>query len=320
LPTAIVYWPVTVGAQVHWLVPEFWRASNVQDQKLQRVVSTPGLLDAVAREHPDFWARFVPPAIGDDAITDISIHVLSTGKPRLLMTHLVEVDSAQHRYGVDSPEAHAAIEKDDAQIARLMRAVEALGLKEETAFVIASDHGFRAAPKAIRPCAVLAEAGLLTERAGKLTDWKATVQAHAGAAYVYVAGPTDEATQRRVRQLFEAKLAPPGSGISQLYEHETLVELGGDPAALFALGASPGYQFAPGCRGAYEVETGYAATHGYDPREPDMSASLLMVGPSLPHGKLVGARLIDLAPTIAGWLGLSMPSAEGVPLTIVPSP
>jgi predicted AlkP superfamily pyrophosphatase or phosphodiesterase len=52
--TALIHWPVTLGAKVRWLLPEFWRAKDVQDQKLLRVVSTPSLLDDVAKEAPDF--------------------------------------------------------------------------------------------------------------------------------------------------------------------------------------------------------------------------------------------------------------------------
>jgi predicted AlkP superfamily pyrophosphatase or phosphodiesterase len=321
IATAIVYWPVTVGAKVHWRVPEFWRASNEHDLKLQRVVATPGLLEAVASRHSDFWSRFQPPAIQDDALVDITEHLLETEKPRLLLMHLVEVDTQQHRHGIGSPEARAAIEKDDAQVGRVVRALERHGLLDETALIVASDHGFREAPNAVRPCALLTEAGLVTQQAGKIVDWRATVHAHAGEAYVYLKDRKDMATAERVRDVFTARLRDPKSGIARLYDAAELQQLGGDTTAAFALGAAPGYQFAPGCRGAYRVESnGYRATHGFDPRDSDMRASLLMMGPSIPHGTIAGARLIDIAPTIAGWLGLPMPGVDGKPLRVTAAP
>jgi arylsulfatase A-like enzyme len=45
-----------------------------------------------------------------------------------------------------------------------------------------------------------------------------------------------------------------------------------------------------------------------------MHASLVLYGPNVPHGTLQGARLVDIAPTIAEWLGLSMPNVDGRPL------
>ncbi|MGC4069859.1 MAG: ectonucleotide pyrophosphatase/phosphodiesterase [Polyangiaceae bacterium] len=317
LPTALIYWPVTVGAKVHWRVPEFWRAGNDQDLKLQRAVSTPGLLEAVAAKHPDFWTRFTPPAIHDDALVDIAEHLLSVEKPRLLMMHLVQVDTEQHHHGIGSPEAKNAIEADDAQVARILRAIEVNGMAKETALVVASDHGFRSASRAVRPCALLTEAGLVRLKGDKIADYDATVQAHAGEAYVYLKSPTDTAVRERVRELFELRIKDPTSGIARLYDTKELLELGGDATAAFALGAAPGYQFAPGCRGTYRIESnGYVATHGFDPRDPDMRASLLIVGPSIPHGTIEDARLIDIAPTIAGWLGIPFPDVEGKALRI----
>ena len=42
--TASVQWPVTVGANINWDIPEFWRANTEDDAKLLRAVSTPELL------------------------------------------------------------------------------------------------------------------------------------------------------------------------------------------------------------------------------------------------------------------------------------
>jgi predicted AlkP superfamily pyrophosphatase or phosphodiesterase len=47
--TALVSWPATVGASATWLFPEYWRARSDDDLKLVRALSTPRLLDDVAR-------------------------------------------------------------------------------------------------------------------------------------------------------------------------------------------------------------------------------------------------------------------------------
>ena len=44
----LVHWPVSGGARVTWLVPEYWRAKNDNDRKLLRALATPGLLESVA--------------------------------------------------------------------------------------------------------------------------------------------------------------------------------------------------------------------------------------------------------------------------------
>jgi len=47
-----------------------------------------------------------------------------------------------------------------------------------------------------------------------------------------------------------------------------------------------------------------------------MKASLILFGAGVPHGSLAGARLIDIAPTVARYLGLTLPHPDGQPLVI----
>jgi len=323
LKTGIVHWPVTLGAKVSYLLPEFWRAKNVQDQKLMRVVSTRNLLNDVAASHADFWTRYVPPNVSDDSLTDVALHILATGKPHLLLLHLVEVDGAQHRHGIDSAEARSAIETDDRQLARIYKELSRSGLYAETAVVVVSDHGFRKTTKMVRPCTLLREAGLVTVNdKGTITGWKASVQANSGQAYVYLQDPADHVTREIVRALFAEKRQDPANGIGRVYEADEIRKLGGDPSALLGLEAAVDgdFQFGPGCVGDYVAPPAYHATHGYDPDRPEMRASLLITGPGIPRGHIVNARLIDIAPTIAGWLKLPMSGFDGKPLAVVPEP
>ncbi|MGH9815114.1 MAG: hypothetical protein ACRD6I_03455, partial [Candidatus Acidiferrales bacterium] len=92
--------------------------------------------------------------------------------------------------------------------------------------------------------------------------------------------------------------------------------LGGDPQAALAFAAAPGYDIVRGYSGDVVFPPGSVAGHGYDPRTPAMRASLLLYGPAIAPGKLEGARLIDIAPTVAHWLGLEMEKAEGHPLAV----
>jgi predicted AlkP superfamily pyrophosphatase or phosphodiesterase len=315
--TAMIHWPVTVGAKVDWLLPEYWRARTKGDQALMRAISTPGLLEGVAKEHPDFWERYIPPDVSDDTLTDIALYVLSHAKPTLFMLHLVGVDGAQHRYGVDSAEARAAIEMDDRQLARIYEAVHRLGMANDTMFVVVSDHGFRNVDKAVRPCVLLREAGLVeVNDAAKVTRWKAAVNSNSGSAYVYVNEAADPQTRDLVRKAFSAQVAKADSGIARLYEAGEIQARGGDPKAFIAIEAGVGYQLLPGCAGEYVATPSYHGTHGYDPEHPELHASLLVQGPNVLPGRIANARLIDIAPTIAKWFGIPMPNVEGTPLQI----
>ncbi len=176
------------------------------------------------------------------------------------------------------------------------------------------------APKMVRPGVLLREAGLVkTDANGRTAEWKASVQVNSGQAYVYLHDSGDAATADAVRKIFAAKAAQHEGGIGRVYEGAEIRTLGGDPAAFLALEAAPGFQMGPGFSGEYVGPSIYKATHGYDPSRPEMRTSLLMIGPNVPHGTLVGARLVDIAPTIAGWLGLTMPDVDGKALQVTPA-
>jgi predicted AlkP superfamily pyrophosphatase or phosphodiesterase len=313
--TALISWPVTVGARATWLVPEYWRAKHPEDLKLLRALATPGLLERVEQRFPGYAERATPPHTTDQANVDVALQVLSEGSPTLLFLHIFEVDGAQHKHGLWSAPALSAIENADRQLARLIEAVKQAGIADSTAFIVASDHGFANVTRQLNPGVLLREAGLIdVDASGKVQAWRAASSAAGGLAYIYVNGD-DAAVRARVLDLFKQRASAADSGIAQVLDHEAIVERGGDPRAALALEAQLGVTFGSSLQ-TYEAKPSYAAAHGWDPARPEMRASLLVLGPSIKPGPLHDARLIDIAPTIAKWLQLPLPEADGAPLPL----
>src|ERR1700719_1824706 len=103
LRTALIHWPVTVGAQADINVPEYWRANIPEDLKLLRALSTRGILDEVSKEYPDFAAGITPPSQTDAAFTDIACYAIKKSQPNLMLLHLAVVDREEHQHGPFSP-------------------------------------------------------------------------------------------------------------------------------------------------------------------------------------------------------------------------
>jgi predicted AlkP superfamily pyrophosphatase or phosphodiesterase len=316
-PTALIHWPVTVGAHVTFLVPEFWRAKNDEDQKLLRALATPGLLESVGRRHPRFWSQFTPGELKDEPLADVACDLLrATPRPVLTLLHLAEVDGAQHRHGLWSPAALAAIENADHQLARLLEAIAAAGATSDTALVVASDHGFADVAHLLRPGVLLRQQSLVRlDQQGRIADWRAAVNTSGGSAYVYLNDPADASTAALVRRILQERAAQIDGGIARVIDADQIRALGGDPGAFLAIEAQPGWSLGGGYAGDLEGTPPYAATHGYDPARPEMRASLLVLAPGVPPGPIRDARLIDIAPTIAAWLGLSLGAVDGKMLT-----
>jgi predicted AlkP superfamily pyrophosphatase or phosphodiesterase len=321
LRTALVWWPVTVGARADALVPELWRARTTEDIKLVRALSTPGLLEAAARRFPKLLDGLIPPEVDDESVTDIAVHVLETERPNLMLVHLLEVDRFQHRDGPLKGRALAAVEKTDRMLARLAEAARQAGIWEKTALVVVSDHGFAAYRRTVRVGALLRQNGWITlDEGDEVKDWKAYVVAGGGHAYVYLRDPGDEAARRRLWGQLAPLAGKPESGIGRLYSREEIRQLGGDPEAVLALEAAPGFAMSNGYPEAVLALSDDVATHGFDPLRDDMQASLLIYGPSIAPQRLPRARLVDIAPTIAEWLELELKSAAGRPLALKLAP
>jgi predicted AlkP superfamily pyrophosphatase or phosphodiesterase len=311
--TAIIHWPVTVGARVTYLVPEFWRAKNDEDRKLLRALATPGLLEAVGSRHPRFWSQFTPGELKDEPLADVACDLLGgPAPPHLLLLHLSEVDGAQHRHGLWSRPAHAAIENADAQLARIVQAIAAAGIAADTALVVASDHGFADVAHLIRPGVLLRENGLVNlDVQGHVANWRVAINTSGGSAYFYLRDAQDVAAAETTRRLFRERAARPEGGIARVLDADQIRALGGDPSAFLALEAQVGWSLGGGYAGDLEGPPPYAATHGYDPGLPEMRASLLVQAPGVAPGPIRDAQLVDIAPTIAAWLGLSLGAVDG---------
>jgi len=320
LSTALIHWPVTVGAQADINVPEYWRANIPEDLKLLRALSTRGVLEAVAKEFPDFSTGITPPLQADAAFTDIACYALETLKPNLLLLHIAMVDHEEHEHGPFSTEANAATENADAQVARVIASAKKAGIWDSTVVVVLSDHGFASVTQEFRPGVLLHDRGLITlDARNRITDWKASLISDGGSAYIYLHDPNDDETRRSVLGIFQPLAGASGGGIRRVVGHDEILAMGGDPKAFLALEAADGFVFTGDYTGKLTGPSSRGGTHGYFPDRAEMRSSLLIYGPAIGPGKIENARLVDIGPTVAHWLNLDMPNAEGSPLAVTSS-
>ena len=315
LRTALISWPVTMGARGEAVMPEFWRGRGIDGPKLMRVISTPGMWDSVSSRFPGFEAGFEVQPAKDESLADIAVDVIERVRPNLLLLHLPAVDHQQHEHGPWSPEALAAIETADAQVGRVAEAARRAGIWADTLLLVVSDHGFTREEKVVRPGVLLRQRGLITvDQKDRVTSWRAAVAASSGSAYVYLHDPGDRDAATSVRELFDSLSAQPGSGIRRVLSQDEIATLGGDPYAFLALEPADGFGLIGGVVGDPIGPATTPGIHGFPPDREFMNSSLVLTGPGVRPGKIDGARMVDLAPTVADWLDLRMEHMEGKPL------
>jgi predicted AlkP superfamily pyrophosphatase or phosphodiesterase len=317
LRTALIHWPVTVGAQADLNVPEYWRANIPEDLKLLRGLSTRGILEEVSKEYPDVAAGITPPSQTDAAFTDIACYAIKKLQPNLMLLHLAVVDREEHQHGPFSPEANAVTETADAQVARVIAEAKKGGIWDSTVLVVLSDHGFVPISQAVRPGVLLRDHGLITlNEKDRVTAWKASLITGGGSAYIYVNDPKDDSTRRALIDIFKPLAGAQGSGISRVAEHDEIVAMGGDPDAFLALEAVEGTVITGEYSGKFTEPSKLGGTHGYFPDRPEMRSSLIFYGPSIAAAHIENARMIDIGPTIAALLRIDIPHPQGIPLAL----
>jgi predicted AlkP superfamily pyrophosphatase or phosphodiesterase len=192
LRTAAIAWPVTVGMEVDYHVPEFWRAAYGADYPesldLLRAVSTPHLIDAIeiARRKPQ------PPRQSDADRLDMAQFILRTYQPHLMLVHFTDLDAIQHTKGPGTPAARETLEQIDGYIGALRQTVNDSGLRDRTYVIVVSDHGFMPVSTTLQPNALLKQEGLLdTDDRGRVRDYQAYFHACGGSGFVFLKDSTN---------------------------------------------------------------------------------------------------------------------------------
>jgi predicted AlkP superfamily pyrophosphatase or phosphodiesterase len=251
--------------------------------------------------------------MGDAWRTKATIRILDEHRPDLLALHLSGLDAAQHRYGPHAPEAHAALEKIDADIGEIRNAVAASGHAAQTAWVVVSDHGFLRDSMLVNPMVALRDAGLIkTNAAGKLVDWKVFINNEGGSAFLEARDPKDAASIAKAIEVVRKLAADPANGIAKVYTPEDLKAMHSNPTAFLALEAARGFAIGSELEGPIVGPSTTLGKHGYSPDIPELRPAMILSGAGVHPCQLrEGVRIVDVGPTVAALLGVSMPGVAG---------
>ena len=261
----------------------------------------------------------------DHIWTQAAAHIIRQHKPNLMMYHLLNLDSTQHRYGPRTPAAMTTMAHLDAQVAEIVNAVEQAGLTARTTFLVVSDHGFKVVKRQIRLNAAFLKAGLLKVQDGKIVQAEAYVVPEGGSAIVYltVPDPTGDILAR-------ARKAMAGiEGIDAVIEPSDYGRLGlplpsvNDQMGVLFVTPKNDYAFAAPADGDVVVDAieGSLGAHGYPSTDPDLSALFIASGVGIVPGvKLDVINNVDVAPTMAELLGLTLENVDGRVLKEILSP
>lgn len=233
--------------------------------------------------------------------------------PDFLAVYGPDLDRLGHREGAESRGIGPLLAEMDRQLGRLVRAAEDVGIREETAFVLTSDHGMttwkRSATEGIEE---IARAGfrpevLLPGRSPSAATEVVVVLSSVRVADVTLLGRAATREGRaRVREALEG--AP---HVARVLDRAALDALGAsDALGDFVVEAEEPYGFS-----LEAPEDG--ASRGAHASTKEMRVPLLLSGAGVrPGAPPRSPRLVDVAPTVAALLGTRPPAdAQGRALT-----
>lgn len=315
LTTASVHWPVTVGANITWNIPQIWRTGEADDRKLVRAVSTAGLVESLERRLHEPYADGKDESIaGDRRRARFAAQLLRDKHPALLLSYFTALDFVQHLTGPYSAAALRTLEEiDDLAGTLVMAAWREYGGR--MAVVVVSDHGFLPANRQINLTACLRNQGLLSfagETSAHPIDWKAAVWPSGGSALIVLRDPADRTTGARIRTLLEQLAADTANGIERIIDGVALRDLGVAPQGAFLVNLRSGYTVGSNATGSVVTASFARGVHGALPADERLDAAFFVAGPGIPRGLDLGRiDQRDVAPTVARLLGITLPATEG---------
>jgi predicted AlkP superfamily pyrophosphatase or phosphodiesterase len=255
------------------------------------------------------------PAWKDQIWTDAAVDILQRHTPDLLLVHLLETDSLQHRYGPLTPAAYAAYANADHCLSRIVAAVDGNGLHNRVTYIIASDHGFSTYRHVVRPNVyVRQQYPVSVSNPSSRSVW---VKGEGGHADVFVHGADKAQATARLAQAFATM-----PGVEHVYSNEEAQHFGMPASGTTSqapdlwLTASPGYVFEDGDAGELEREVPLSGQHGYPNTNPEMFSLFVASGSRIKPGvSLPNFLNLQVAPTIAQILGLPLSEAQDEPLS-----
>lgn len=310
-------WPSTLGAQIDLLLPDVGLPTGAEKwYDVMKGRATPwiyerlGLFDEALPEV--VWPQ---PSVLDSLVTKVACEIAAQPRtPGLWLLHYGQGATALALHGPGTEAGLDGMRRVDALVEELLGCFEDAGLIGSTAFLFTGDRSLQPVHSIAAPNVALEAAGLLSKGQRHLgiasRKWSAIVRSYGGSAMVYA---EDERSARLARTALERQAAE--TAAYRVVSAAELVELSADPQAWFGLEAYPGYVLSNDVSGASVAATELRGAGGYLPGGRASRVGFVAWGAGVRGGVRVPLmRQLDVAPTAADLLGVSLAGADGRPL------
>jgi len=288
LEAGAIFWPATAGAEIAFDFPEpdfprvapDARSHDVQFESVARDTTPKGVLDRIETESPGFEKGLWD----DESAARATIYLLETASPALLLVHFSDVDSEQRETGALSIYAREILENDDDLIGRMLAKTP-----PGTVVALVSGHGFENQNYIVRPRVLLGRQSRVEVRDGLI-------------------GTPDQAVAARLRELMnDGRRHGIAREVPMVEVRAKAPSLGRWVAAFDTL---PNYVASEDDRGPALGPGTHLGVSGLWPTRPGYRGVFAITGAGIQPRNLGEIDLLQIAPTLAGVIGVRFPQAK----------
>jgi predicted AlkP superfamily pyrophosphatase or phosphodiesterase len=281
LRTASVFWPAAGGAEIGFDFPatqQSQRGHDIPFDGVEQKASPPGIVDRIEKASPGFRKQLWD----DTSAARAAVYLLRVEKPDLLLVQFTDVESEQHETTALGVYSRNALENDDDLIGQILAAIP-----PGTIMALVSGHGIENENYIVRPRVLL----------------KSRVEVKDG-----LIGTTDRAVAERLRKFLNdghrhglAREVPMAEVRAKAPPLSNWVAAFDTPPNYIASAEDRGPALGPGS---------HLGTSGFWPTRPGYRSVFVISGAGVPVGKLGEIDLLQIAPTLAGVIGVELPKAK----------
>ena len=325
LTVAVSTWPVTTGdcGVIDYLVPGALNScfEGREDDPLsvyRSLGAGENVMDIIEEGVRRYGWRDQHPEV-DFFQAYCLAQIIKRYKPNLMLTHLGNVDSDRHKFGVFGDKINEAVRLNDGWLGELLSALSEAGIEDSTDIVLLSDHGQIGVTRGVSPNVALVENGYIDlSESGDVSDYRAYAKSAGGSCQIYLKNPQDTETKNGVFKLLSGMAKEGVWGFERVFEADELKEKYGFYGDFSFVLETDGYSFfsewllPPYSRtvqlGNYKYGKG---KHGHEPSKGPQPI-FIGAGPSFAQGVILeSGSILNHGPTLAKILGVELLDSDG---------
>jgi predicted AlkP superfamily pyrophosphatase or phosphodiesterase len=295
---ASVMWPVTAGArEIKYNIPEIFPNRGKKQLMVSLQAGSKFLQIKEFIRHGKILKGISQPQVDQFAVNCLC-DIIKEKNPDFMMLHLTDCDTHKHKFGINSKEVKASLERLDQSLGKILNVTSYM---EDLTVIIVSDHAQLDVTKSVNPNSYLEKEGLLKiNEDGTIYDYSCWVKCSGGSAVLITKSYTNFDTIQKAKTLLKKC-----EGFDRFLTDEEM-KLSGHEHCPFGFSAKPGYQF------TMKPNPYEKANHGYTLDNDNYTTFYMVAGHDICKNKeLEGGSLLDIAPIIAKTLDIEMPRMQG---------